>query len=111
MLTVYTAPINYDGEKKALDITVKTGDEVFAPTWKMVMKTKQGKMTWEEYKSKYRQLMRKSYRENFERWQEILSQEEIVLLCYCQSPQHCHRRLLAEMLVEAGASYEREIKL
>ncbi len=109
MLTVYTAPIDYDGSKKSLDVTVKSGDEVFAPTWKMVMKTKKGEMTWEKYKRKYRELMRDSYQKNFERWQELLAKKEIVLLCYCQSPQQCHRRLLAEMLEEAGARYAGEI--
>jgi len=30
--------------------------------------------------------------------------------CYCRSPERCHRRLLAEMLAEAGAEYEGELK-
>ena len=110
MLTVYTASMNYKGSKESLDVTVKSGEEVFAPTWEMVMKTKQGKMSWEEYKAQYYEMMRKSYEDNFERWQEILAREELVLLCYCKSPGRCHRRLLAEMLEEAGANYEGEIK-
>ena len=31
------------------------------------------------------------------------------LTCYCRSPEKCHRRLLAEMLAEAGAEYEGEL--
>ena len=110
MLKVYTAPIDYDGDKKKLDVTVKSGDETFAPTWRMVMKTKQGEMTWEEYREEYYEMMRESYRQNQKRWQELLSEEEIVLLCYCRSPEKCHRRLLAEMLAEAGADYEGDLK-
>ena len=109
MLKVYTAPIDYDGDKKKLDVTVKSGDETFAPTWRMVMKTKQGEMSWKEYREEYYEMMRESYRQNQKRWQELLSEEEIVLLCYCRSPEKCHRRLLTEMLGEAGAEYEGEL--
>ncbi len=110
MLKVYTAAMNYNGDKKSLDVTVKSGEEIFAPTWAMVMKTKKGEMSWEEYKKKYYEKMRESYRHNIERWQDLLEQEEIVLLCYCSSPDRCHRRLLAEMLAEAGAEYKGELK-
>ncbi|SDL27923.1 DUF488 family protein [Halarsenatibacter silvermanii] len=109
MLKVYTAPMNYNGDKKTLDVTVKSGEETFAPTWAMVMKTKKGEMSWAEYKKKYYEKMRESYRQNRERWQDLLEQEEIVLLCYCSSPESCHRRLLADMLVEAGAEYRGEL--
>ena len=48
MKTVWTAQYQYKGPDR-LDITVKTGIKAFAPTWEMVMKSKQGKLSEEEY--------------------------------------------------------------
>ena len=110
MLKVFTASMGYDGDKETLDITVKSGEETFAPTWSMVMKSKKGEMSWQEYRKKYYEMMRKSYRQNRDRWQQLLEQDEVVLLCYCNDPERCHRRLLAEMLAEAGAEYVGEIE-
>ena len=57
-MKLYTVQYRYFGPDR-LDITVKgknpTG-KIFAPTWKMVMKTKSGEMTWEEYKQTYRDI-------------------------------------------------------
>ena len=57
MLKVYTAQYGYRG-KDRLDITVKSGDRTFAPTWDMVMDYKSGKITQEEYTEMYYDLMR-----------------------------------------------------
>ena len=98
MLKVYTARIGNNG----LDITVKSGDPVFAPSWKIVMDLKNDKITWEQYVKKYTIMMRHSYLRNFQRWMEILRKKEVTLLCYCSDPNRCHRILLADMFVKVG---------
>lgn len=94
MLEVYTSNIKIK-DKDALDITVKSGDKTFAPTWKMVMGYKNGKISKKEYSKRYRKMMRKSYIENNLRWKEILSMDRIVFQCYCKANKFCHRLLLA----------------
>ena len=93
----------YDGSGPVLDITVKSGDEVFAPTTDMVKYLKAGRLNWESYEAMYHHRMRNSYRENRERWDEVLAMDEVVLVCYCETDDHCHRRLLREYLVKCGA--------
>ena len=98
----------YDGINR-LDITVKTGLQMFAPTWDMVMDYKNGKTTREQYSNLYYKKMRKSYKIYRPEWNWLLNQEEIVLVCFCKPGDFCHRVLLAEILVKLGAEYVGEI--
>jgi len=63
VLKVFTAQYSYQG-KDRLDITVKSGDRTFAPTWDMVKAYKAGRITQEEYTEMYHALMRRSYCNN-----------------------------------------------
>ena len=116
MLKIYTIQISVakklglTGDPRYLDITVKSGDKAFAPTWKMVMGSKEGKISEEEYTKHYLELMRESYQKNRKRWDEILTMDEIILACYCGAGSFCHRYLLRDILVKCGAEYTREIK-
>jgi len=106
-MKLYTAQYRYTGEDR-LDITIKGKDPIgrfFAPTWKMVMASKEKKFSWDEYKSMYRELMRKSYLENRNIWDEILMQEEVTMVCFCKAGMNCHRYLLAGYLEKLGAEY------
>jgi uncharacterized protein YeaO (DUF488 family) len=109
MLKVYTSRINCK-DKDKFDITVKTGSKIFAPTWDIVMGLKNGKITQEQYEEEYHRLMVKSYNENREEWNKLLSRDRVVLVCFCRSGDFCHRYLLAKYLVKLGAEYKGEIK-
>lgn len=55
---VSTARIDYRGQdgQLVLNTTIKSGSglgTVFAPTWKMVMQSKQGEISWDEYQEQY----------------------------------------------------------
>ena len=100
-MIVKTAHMSYKGPNR-LDITVKSGDKVFVPTWDMVKYLKAGRLSWESYEEMYHHRMRNSYRDNRARWNEVLSMGEVVLVCYCETDEHCHRRLLAEYLAKCG---------
>ncbi len=109
-MKLYTAQYRYSGADR-LDITVKGKDligKVFAPTWKMVMGSKEGKISWDEYKDMYKDLMRQSYREHRDAWDEVLSREEVTFVCFCKADNPCHRYLLAEYFSVLGADYRGE---
>lgn len=113
MVKIYTAQYRYSGDDR-LDITVKGKDPIgrlFAPSWEMVMGSKEGRISWPEYKEMYKELMRNSYRQHKDVWGEILNREEVTLVCFCQTGADCHRYLLADYFVKLGAEYmgERDI--
>lgn len=106
-MKLYTAQYGYS-ENDRLDITAKGKNpigKIFAPTWKMVMGSKEGKIFWDRYKEMYKDLMRKSYQQNKEIWREVLSRDEVTLVCFCKSGAKCHRYLLAEYYSKLGAKY------
>lgn len=98
--TVY----NYFGPNK-LDISIKSGDKAFAPTWDMVNGYKQGLLSINVYTELYINLMRESFRRNKKYWLELLNREELVVCCYCRPGQFCHRYLFVEILKKLGAFY------
>jgi uncharacterized protein YeaO (DUF488 family) len=108
VLQIYTSHHRYQGADR-LDITVKTGDPAFAPTWDLVMGSKNGHISEEKYKERYYQLMRQSYTQNRFRWNELLSQDRVTLVCFCPSGQFCHRLILAEILEKLGGKYVKEV--
>ncbi len=110
MVKVYTAQYNYRGEDR-LDITVKLGDKAFAPTWDMVRAYKSGRITQKEYTEMYYALMRRSYRNNRQRWDEVLAMDKVVLVCFCRAGDFCHRLLLAQIFQKVAAEYCGEITI
>lgn len=82
------------------DITVKTGDPIFAPTWQMVMDYKSGKLSEAAYESEYREMMHNSMRRFPHRWDHLMEHERLALACYCRPGRFCHRQILKEMLIE-----------
>jgi uncharacterized protein YeaO (DUF488 family) len=108
MLKVYTSQYSYKGADR-LDITVKSGQSCFAPTWEIVMNYKSGMITEEQYASAYLSKMRLSYQDNRIIWDKLLQKDRIVLVCFCKAKSFCHRLLLADILVKLGAEYKGEI--
>ena len=110
-LVIRTARVDYSGigEEMVLDVTVKNADgiaKLFAPTWEMVMASKKGHITWEEYTEQYIALMRERYQQNEQRFIDVCEAGEVVLLCFCKNSvmgeKRCHRYLLADILVQVA---------
>ena len=104
---VGTARIDYRGQagQLVLNTTIKSGaglGKVFAPTWKMVMASKQNEIPWEYYIEKYTALMRQRYLANPAAFLEALNSDELIVCCYCRdthdTTRHCHRYILVEIL-------------
>ena len=103
-MNLYTASINYKGEDR-LDISVKTGNLIYAPTWDLVMGIKKGFIDKDKYIRSYMKMMRISYNHHRLEWNELLSKDEVTLVCYCHRNTFCHRYILAYMLTRLGAVY------
>ena len=109
---VGTARIDYQGRvgQCVLNTTVKSGSglgAVFAPTWKMVMASKQNTISWQSYVEQYTALMRQRYQANHLAFLEALSSAELIVCCYCKdthaTTKHCHRYILVEILEKVAA--------
>jgi len=101
-MNIYTSTLRRGGKVKGipLDISVKTGDKTFAPSWKIVMDHKSGKITDKEYKKIYLAMIQRSFWENYDRWLEVMMYEEVTFLCYCpRNPKFCHRLILPEFII------------
>ena len=106
-MRLWTAQYRYSG-KDRLDITVKGNDPIgkaFAPSWDMVTRYKNGKITEKQYIEEYKIRMIKSCANNHEAWDWLLSQDEVTLVCFCKAGAFCHRKLLAKMLIQLGAIF------
>ena len=88
-----------------LDVTVKSGDKVFAPTWKMVKGYLNSSMTEEEYTNLYHGMMRDSFVKNSARWKQICQYEKVALACYCKPGDFCHRHLLKQYVAAAAKKF------
>ena len=111
---VGTARIDYRGRvgQHVLNTTVKSGTglgAVFAPTWKMVMDSKQNTISWQTYIKQYTALMRQRYQANPSAFLEALSRDELIVCCYCKdthaTTKHCHRYILVEILEKAAVHH------
>lgn len=70
---------------------------LFAPTKEVLKKYKDKKITWDDYVVQYNDLITiRNMIEVF--WKKYSMYERVLLLCSEQTPEHCHRRLLAEKL-------------
>lgn len=93
-----------------IDTTVKSGDPRLAPNWRIVMGHKRGTVSDEEYIREYLNMMRRSYIENRDFWNELLKREKLVLACYCKKQaRFCHRYILAEIFERLGGEIVGEI--
>lgn len=107
-LRVYTSQYGYSGTDR-LDITVKSSDGVFAPSWELVHGIKERRITPEQYTERYLALLRTSYRQKHQKWEDLLQQSRVTLVCFCSHGMFCHRLILADVLTKLGAVYMGEV--
>lgn len=94
-----------------LDATVKTGDKIFAPSWEIVTDVKSGRITEEEYTTRYTAQMRASYKSHKFHWLEQLKQDHFAIACFCPPGCFCHRHILAKMFEAVGKTEGVEVEL
>jgi len=100
---IYTAWVGSEVRGKVIDITVKNNrGNCFAPTWGLVIDFKEGRITWEQYETKYMDLIRLRMQTRMKEFTEIAEmamKEDICLVCFCKNERFCHRRLAKEILL------------
>ena len=97
----------------SLDTTVKSAWRdmgiAFAPTWDIVMASKENRISWEEYTKRYTDLMRQRYIEKKNLFLKALSYNNLVLRCYCKdtsrSIRKCHRYILTDILEKIASRH------
>ena len=98
------------------DVTVKSGDRLFAPSWSLLSKYKKGLITEEVYTELFLTEMRLSYKNNKQHWIDFCKHTDVCIACYCKSGCFCHRYLLVDMFdkvcnnVDIDFEYKGEIK-
>ena len=69
----------------------------FAPTKELLSDYQKGNISWEEYETVFDNIMEK--RGAYRKFQERFAQfDNVCLLCSEPTPEHCHRRLVAEKI-------------
>lgn len=79
------------------DITVKSGDKTFAPTWELLSAYKDGSITKEQYTESFMKLMRERYRKVPHEFAALAEYECIAFGCYCKPNDFCHRYLVVDI--------------
>ena len=74
----------------------------FAPSVKLLLDAKAGRLADTEYDTLYHKEMQRSYGEHRAAWNAVLQLPKVVLVCFCPDYFECHRKLLAGYL-EAAA--------
>ena len=73
----------------------------FAPTKEILDSYKKSLITWGEYEEQYTALMNKREK-HFTFLDDYAKYENVCLLCSEPTPEHCHRRLIAEMIADTS---------
>ncbi len=77
----------------------------FAPTKEMLSSYRKKELCWENYEIAYRELMKE--RDSCGQFIRCFSHyKRICLMCSEATPEHCHRRLAAEMLLASSEIIE-----
>ena len=92
-----------------LDVTVKSGDKQFAPTWDFLMKYKTDQDE-DAYTEKFIPLMRENFKNNKQYWLDILSKDSLAIGCYCAKGKFCHRKLLVDIFKKICEYYNIEFE-
>jgi hypothetical protein len=108
---ITTAHISHKptSDELVINVTVKSGLQMFAPTWRMVEGYLGGAMSKEQYTKLYLKMMEESWTKHQHRWETIITKAAlegrvIVLTCYCRKGAFCHRHLLKKILAEKAES-------
>ena len=77
-------------------------DKNFSPQEKTLNDYKKKMISWDEYVRQFNSTMEKRNikKHILDKYKEIIEEETICFLCSEDTPEHCHRRLIAEIFAE-----------
>lgn len=87
------------------------GNRAIEPPEMVLRLAKEGAITWEGYRAAYLDSLNT---QDSRMWMQIVAaramEKNIVLVCFEKSNEHCHRRLLAELMAQDyGVEYKGEL--
>jgi len=90
-----------------LDTTIKSATDYafLAPTWEMVTQYKAGRLSEQEYKTLYYEVIHSRWVENPEPFLALLRLPTAAIACYCAAGHFCHRLLLVAILTKIAAKF------
>ncbi len=83
-----------------IDTTVRSAQGIwraFAPRWNMVLRYKNGTLSWQDYCAQYAQILA---RVPMQVWDELARAEDQTVLCYCRDGWNCHTHELIQFAVQ-----------
>ena len=83
-----------------IDITVGSGNKLFAPTWPMAHGVKNGSVSKESYTSQYLGIINDVITNHSSEWFALVTKPVIILGCYCRPGAFCHRYILKDIIIE-----------
>lgn len=90
-----------------LNITAKSGDDRFAPSWDMVMALKENRINQMQFSDMYYEKMRQSYNADPNGWIQFLtSHDKLAIACMCAKDAFCHRHLLVGIFAKICHFYQ-----
>jgi uncharacterized protein YeaO (DUF488 family) len=120
----YRGPDRLDVTRRGAEVRARRGEPpgpgaAFAPSRALLddfrrREAAQGRTDalWSWYAAAYRGEMRLSWVHARAQWEFALAQGQLTLVCFCNlagGPPHCHRVLLADLLVAAGVALGRAV--
>ena len=109
-LKIYMADYGYAGED-CFDVSFQGGHFMFAPSKKMLVDFRLGRIKAQEFKELYFDQLEASFIQHQYTWDEMLDRERIVLVCSCNADgKSCHRHILVDFLKQFGAKYSGKVK-
>lgn len=114
-MTWYTISLSQHHKAKALgvilvDVTVKSGDQRFAPHADVLWAYKREEVSDEEYTRRYREKLENLFQRDPGAFEELLSKvvsgTPHAIACYCRAGKFCHRHILREFLEEIADDNE-----
>lgn len=102
MVKLFRAQIARAAPGTGLNVTARAGGVAhhFAPTWKMVLDYKAGRLSQEDYTRQYRAILESV---TIDAWRWLYRQArdgELTLLCYCRDEWFCHTYLLIDFVCQ-----------
>lgn len=81
-----------------IDITVKSGIYLFAPTWDNLLAYKRGELNTVDYTDRYLAKVAATVQTHPEAWSELARNQNMVFACYCKAGDFCHRHIFTTMM-------------
>lgn len=101
---INTDTILIDIARKPFDVfECQDREEIFAPSWQLLMDFKNSKIDWNVYSRRYIEEMRCKFKKNKEKFYFYAKElNQYIFICWCmlkkRQDQHCHRFLLQDLL-------------